>query len=185
MYRLINWLPIKENKILNLNLKFDIPWIPYITENTILTILKIFIFKRCVWTISFLAYSCHELHVFVFSPIPVIIIFWIKYLSVTWYTTCGTCTVLWLFKGFLYILSMYVPPWVCKGLIWMHTLLFSWLCPDLALFQNLFPRPVYVHVQWMIQRSVDLSNIYPLISAPCILMHNSIIFYNKGRYVTY
>ena len=170
MYRLIKWLPIKENKISNLNLKFDISWIPYITENTIL---KIFIFKRCVWTISFLAYSCHELHVLVFSPIPVIIIFWIKYLSESWYTTCDTCTVLWLFKGFY--LCMFR---LGSAKVWYKCILFffSWLCPNLTLFQNLFLRPVYVHVQWMIQRSVDLSNMYLLISTPCILMHNSIIF---------
>ena len=121
----IKWLPIKENKFLNLNLKFDISWISFTTDNIILIILKIFIFKRYVWTISFLAYPCHEL--LVFSPIPVIIIFWIKYLSVTWYTTCGTCTVFWLYKGFLHILSMYVPPRVCKGLIKMYTPLFYFL----------------------------------------------------------
>ena len=155
MYRLIKWLPIEENKILNLNLKFDISWIPYITENTILTILKIFIFKICVWTISFLAYSCHELLVLVFSPIPVIIIFWIKYLSESWYTTfwvsnipryfyfaCGTCTVLWLFKGFY-------TSYLCmfrlgSAKVWYKCIIFffSWLCPNLALFQNMFPRPV-------------------------------------------
>ena len=61
MFEWIKSLPIKENKILNLNLKFDIFLIPYITENTILSIFKTFIFNRYVWKISFLAYPCHEL----------------------------------------------------------------------------------------------------------------------------
>ena len=43
MYRWIKWLPIKEYKILNLNLKFDISWIPYITKNTILQFKDIYI----------------------------------------------------------------------------------------------------------------------------------------------
>ena len=46
MHRWIEWLPIEEYQMLHLNLKMGISWIPEITENTILIILKIFIFKK-------------------------------------------------------------------------------------------------------------------------------------------
>ena len=51
------------------------------------------------------------------------------------------------------------------------------------IFQNIFQRPVYMHVKCIIQRSVDVKQSFnPSICNMQPYVQN---FYNKGRYVPY
>ena len=48
-------------------------------------------------------------------------------------------------------------------------------------YKNLFAHPINIHVQWMKQRSVIVKQRIPFLSAPCTLINNYLIFYNKAE----
>ena len=161
MHRWIKWLPIEEYQMLNLNLKMDISWIPEIIENTILTILKIFIFNR---TICFVAHSCYN-HI-------LNQIFICNMVYHLWYMYCS----LTLQRRFTHLIYVGSALGLQRSHINAYTSLFLDVAETYTSFKSCFrAQCMYMDNEWY-SAPLTWRNIYPLISAPHILMYSSIIF---------